>query len=136
MNYYLDTDICIFALQGKFPIIRSWMETLSPDKIKIPSIVKAELLLGALKSHNSKNIYDAVERFLEPFEIIPFSNQCALIYSKIRYHLEKLGQPIGPNDLLIASSVLANNGTLITHNVKEFNRILNLKIQDWTQAKE
>lgn len=133
MNYYLDTDICIFALRGKFPAIQEWIKSFSPDKIKIHSIVKAELLLGALKSPNSKRVQEIIERFLEPFEVIPFSNQCALVYSNIRYHLEKAGQIIGPNDLLIASSVLANQGTLVTHNIKEYSRIRNLKIQDWTK---
>ncbi|MBI2119964.1 MAG: type II toxin-antitoxin system VapC family toxin [Elusimicrobia bacterium] len=133
MNYYLDTDICIFSFQGRFPAIRQWMESFSPDKIKIPAIVKAELLLGALKSDNSKHVQEVVEHFLEPFEVIPFCDQAASIYASIRYNLEKLGKPIGPNDLIIASSVLANHGTLVTHNLKEFYRIANLKIEDWTK---
>ncbi len=133
MNYYLDTDICIFALQGRFPAVQQWIESFSPDKIKILSIVKAELLLGVLKSHNPKHVQEIVERFLGPFEVISFCDQSSLIYPKIRHSLEKAGQSIGPNDLLIAATVLANHGTLVTHNVKEYNRVANLRIQDWTK---
>ncbi len=70
-------------------------------------------------------------RFLEPFEIIPFGDTEAEIYSEIRSELEKKGKPIGPNDLLIAASVISGNGTLITNNVNEFKRIPSLKVENW-----
>ena len=133
MNYYLDTDICIFALREKFPSIKLWMQKCSPEHIKISSIVKAELLLGALKSDDPKKVLSIVEKFLDPFEIISFDENSAGVYAQIRYDLEKKGQLIGPNDLLIASTVLAHQGTLITHNMDEFKRIGHLKIQDWCE---
>lgn len=133
MNFYLDTDICIFALKGSFPAIKNWIQSFSPERIKIPSIVKAELLLGARKSSDPKRVLTVVESFLAPFEIVPFCDECTVSYSKIRWHLEKEGHSIGPNDLLIASTVLAHHGTLVTHNTKEYSRITSLKIQDWSK---
>ena len=132
MIYFLDTDVCIFALKGRFPAIKKWIQSLTPDRIKIPSIVKAELLLGAEKSVFLKQARAVVEAFLNPFEIVAFDDPCVSFYSKIRSEMEKKGISIGPNDLLIASTVLAHHGTLVTHNVKEFGRIPNLKVQDWT----
>ena len=132
MNYYLDTDICIFALKGQFPAIKKWLQNLLPDQIKIPTIVQSELLLGALKSRDFKQTVHLVERFLAPYEVISFDEQAATAYAKIRYHLEKKGVNIGPNDLIIAATVAANQGTLITHNIREFARVPGLLTEDWT----
>ena len=132
MIYFLDTNICIYTLKDKYPPIKKRVQSLAPDRIKIPSIVKAELLFGALKSEQRSRNHDVLERFLDPFEIIPFSDVCAEAYSKIRLDLESKGQMIGPNDIIIAATVFAHHGILVTNNVREYSRILNLKIQDWT----
>lgn len=132
MNYYLDTDTCIFGLRGQFPTIKKQLQGSIPDHIKIPSIVHAELLLGILKSDNPKKNAHLVEKFLEPYEIVPFNAPAAIAYAKIRYELEKDGKGIGPNDLIIAATVVANQGTLVTHNVDEFARVPGLLIEDWT----
>ena len=132
MNYFLDTDVCIYALKDEYPAIQKSTRSHSPDHIKISAIVKAELLLGAFKSRNPKKAFFMIEQFLGPFETIPFSDECAEIYAKIRAELEVQGKSIGANDLIIASTVLANHGTLVTHNMKEFSRVSQLKIQDWT----
>ncbi len=132
MNYYLDTDICVFTLKGQFPAIKKWLQSSLPDHIKIPSIVQSELLLGALKSAHPKHAIHLIERFLEPYEIISFDRQAAIAYARIRYELEKNGKSIGPHDLIIAATVAANQGTLVTHNSKEFNRVHGLLTEDWT----
>ena len=72
MNFFLDTNICIYFLKGKKEEISKNLKRIKPEQVKIPSIVKAEILLGAAKSQNSKKNKDLILRFLEPFEIIPF----------------------------------------------------------------
>ncbi len=99
--------------------------------LKIPAIVKAELLFGLEKSKRKKVIKQKYERFLDVFEIIAFDDDAAYYYAKIRMELESKGTIIGGNDLLIASSVLSRHGILITHNVKEFKRVPQLPIEDW-----
>ncbi|EMJ90024.1 type II toxin-antitoxin system tRNA(fMet)-specific endonuclease VapC [Leptospira meyeri] len=131
MNYFLDTNICIYFLKGINVKIENNIKKLNPNRIKIPSIVKAELLLGALKSQNPKKNRDIVLDFVDPFEIIGFNDVESEIYSEIRSNLELKGLPIGPNDLIIASIVLNNNGILVTNNEKEFSRIQSLKIENW-----
>lgn len=132
MNYFLDTNICVYFLKGLYHSVLEGIQNTNPNNIKIPSIVKAELLYGAEKSqHKSKNLTN-INRFLEPFEIISFDDDCSIIYSKIRAALEFKGTGIGPNDYIIAAITLAKNGILVTNNTKEFQRIKNLKIENWT----
>ena len=105
----------------------------SVSEIKIASIVKAELLYGAVKSKKRKENKITVNKFLLPFEIIPFDDKAAEIYAQIRADTASQGTPIGPNDLIIAATVLANTGTLISNNENEFSRIGGLEIENWTQ---
>ena len=122
----------MYAIRGNYHDIQKRIAASSPERIKIPAIVKAELLTGALRSHQADQAYSVVERFLSPFKIVPFDDACSVVYSQIRFDLEKKGHPIGPNDLLIVATALAHQGILITHNSKEFSRISDLKLQDWT----
>lgn len=131
--YFLDTNTCIYFLNGKYESIKKKILLTSPNDISIPSIVKAELLLGAYASKNRKANTEKVEQLLAPFEIIPFEDLMTYVYADIRNKAEKKGEIIGPNDLLIAAIVKFNEGTIVTHKVKEFKRIEGLKIDDWVK---
>ncbi len=130
MIYFLDTDICIYYLNGEQSVVDG-IRRLSPDRVKIPAIVQAELIEGVLATHHSKRNLGIIEAFCSPFEIVPFCQQCAAHYGHIRHHLRVKGTMIGPNDLIIASTVIAHHGTLITHNTKEFNRVPDIKLHDF-----
>ncbi|MCU0849217.1 MAG: type II toxin-antitoxin system VapC family toxin [Spirochaetes bacterium] len=132
MIYFLDTNICVYFLKGLYPSILENIQTKNPNNIKIPSIVKAELLYGAEKSQNKTKNLSNIFKFLEPFEIVSFDDESSITYSKIRAAMELKGAVIGPNDYLIAATVLAKNGTLATNNIKEFEKVKNLKIENWT----
>ena len=132
MNYYLDSNICIYFLKGIYPSIKEKIVSTNPSTIKIPSIVKAELLYGAEKSQQKAKNLSTIKLFLEPFEIVPFDEECSLVYSKIRSAMELKGMVIGPNDSIIAATVLAKNGVLVTNNTKEFEKVKNLKLENWT----
>ncbi|MCL2834076.1 MAG: type II toxin-antitoxin system VapC family toxin [Treponema sp.] len=132
MNYFLDTNICIFFLKGTYTALHDKILDLTPGKISIPSMVAAELVYGARKSEKSIQNMEKIERFLKPFQIVPFDSDAAYHYGEIRAYLEKKGNIIGFNDLIIAASVLAHNGILITQNTGEFKRIKNLVLEDWT----
>jgi len=129
--YYLDANICIYFLKGKYPSLREKLRVIHPNKIKIPAIVEAEILLSVEKG--AKGIArEAWNKFFGAFEIVSFDEAAARQYAVIRAYLEKRGTPIGPNDLIIAASVLTNNGILITHNTNEFKRVPHLRVEDWT----
>lgn len=131
MIYYLDSNICVYFLKGLYPSIMENIKNVNPNNIKIPSIVKAELLYGAEKSKQKAKNLTNINHFLEPFEIIPFDDDCSIVYSRIRSAIKLKGTIIGPNDYIIAATVLAKNGILVTNNTKEFARIKNLKIENW-----
>ncbi len=132
MIYYLDTDICIFALRGTYPALIKAFSSKTPDRIRLPSVVVAELMTGARKSGSQATAQKAVEAFMDAFEIAPFDLMAAEAYASIRSDLEEDGICIGPNDLIVAATVLSNHGTLVTHNVQEFSRVPGLRVQDWT----
>lgn len=134
MSYFLDTNICIYFLKGTYKNILYKVFSLHPSDIKISAIVKAELFYGVEKSLKRDESMANLINFLLPFDIIPFDDNCSTYYGKIRAELEKLGTPIGPNDLMIGSTVLAQNGILVTNNVKEFSRIPNLSIENWINS--
>ena len=129
---FLDTNICMFALSGRHPRIEERLRQLRPALVKVPAIVRAELLLAAEKSARRAETLRVIRAFLDPFRTVPFGARAAATYAVVRASLERRGTPIGPNDLLIASTVLVAAGTLVTNNVREFSRVEGLKIEDWT----
>ena len=133
MIYFLDTNTCIYFLNGKFESIKEKLLSLQPDRIKIPAVVKAELLFGAFKSQRREATVEKVEQFLSPFEIVSFGDRAAYEYGVIRVALEISGNQIGPNDLMIAATTIAENATLITHNVSSFSMVSKLKFEDWVK---
>lgn len=134
--FFLDTNTCIYFLKGTYRSIKEEFKKRKPEEIKIPSMVKAELLLGVEKSERREENLLVYRRFLEPFEIVGFDDDGALLYAKIRASLEKKGEIIGPNDMIIAATVMANRGILISHNLKEFKQISGLLLEDWVSPDE
>lgn len=132
MKYFLDTNTCIYFLKGIYPSLLAKMLSVQPSDIKIPAVVKAELIYGVEKSVRRNENMETLAAFLLPFEVAPFADSAAACYAKIRAQLEKLGLPIGPNDLLIAATVIAEQGILVTNNTKEFSRIPELNLENWT----
>ena len=131
MNYFLDTNICVALLRNQNQKLTQKFLSQDQKLIKISAVVAAELLYGADKSSNKEKNLKQVEEFLANFEIISFGFEAAYIYGEIKAKLELTGNIIGPNDLLIAASVLAENGILVTNNTREFSRIEGLSLEDW-----
>lgn len=132
MKYFLDTNIIIYSLKGLYPQIKSHFMNVPSQSIVIPTIVMAEIEYGARKSYDYHKTIQQYKLFTDTFEKISFSQAASFYYGDIRSRLEKEGKPIGANDLLIASIVLADGGILVTHNTKEFSRIPELSMEDWT----
>lgn len=131
MRVLLDTNICIYMIRNKPPEVSKHFEQFVLGDIAISSLTVAELQYGVEKSAAKKRNSLALEAFLLPLEITPFDMDSALVYGKIRAELERQGKPIGGMDMLIAAQAIAQNVTLITHNLKEFPRIPNLKCETW-----
>ena len=111
--------------------IRERLLAMSPADVEIPSIVEAELCYGTEKSERREKNIEMVRAFLAPFAIAPFDDTAAALYGTIRAGVERSGLPIGPNDLIVAATVLSRNGILVTHNVGEFSHVTGLALEDW-----
>jgi len=133
MTWHLDTNICIECLRGTSPLLKQALQNLEPSRIRIPSMVKAELFHGAAKSAQPERNRELVELFLAPFESAAFDDSSAAEYGRIRSQLETAGQIIGFNDLIIAATVIAHEGTLVSSNFKEFSRINGLQLENWIE---
>jgi len=104
---------------------------LRPGQIAISSMGCAELLLGAELSGKPVENRLIVERFTEPLQKLNFDQSAAVVYSSLRAHLQKEGALISPNDLIIASTVLAHQALLVTAKVGEFSRVPGLRVENW-----
>jgi tRNA(fMet)-specific endonuclease VapC len=131
MPYCLDTNTCVDALRGARPGLVARFASLTPEDIQIPSMVRAELLHGALRSADPAQARRAVQRFLSPYEVVAFDGEAADHYADIRCGLESRGMPIGPNDLVIAATARSRGLVLVTHNTDEFSRVPGLRLEDW-----
>lgn len=131
MTYLLDTNVCIRYLQGRSDNVVKQMQRTQVSDIVVCSVVKAELFYGAARSNDPAHSLAIQKKFLDQFVSLPFDDKAAEVYGEIRATLAKAGTLIGPNDMLIAAIALANNVTLVTHNVREFDRVVNLSLVDW-----
>lgn len=131
MIYLLDTNTCIQYLTGKSASVIQHFQTVPRNDIYLCDIVKAELYYGACKSFRKEKNLKLYELFFSQYISLPFDGQSAIIYGNIRADLEAKGTPIGPYDLQIAAIAILHNLTLVTHNLREFNRIQELKTEDW-----
>jgi len=129
--WVLDTNACIRVLNNTSAALVKRMRNTDPAHIALCSVVKAELLYGARKSSRRADNLRLLERFFMPLTSLPFDDVCAEQYGVIRTELETAGTPIGPNDLMIAATALANDATLVTHNLQEFARVPGLRLEDW-----
>ena len=136
MKYLLDTNICIYLLKDSSPALTKRIFSQNPEDMAVSAITMYELEYGAAKSRWSERTRQRLAMFLAPFHVLPFTSEDAAFAGQIRGFLEKKGTPIGPYDLLIAAQGYARGLTVLTHNVKEFSRVPELKVEDWTLSQE
>lgn len=132
--YFLDTCTCVEFIRGRMPLVMEMLKTTTPDQVKLPAIVEAELLHGAERSAQVERNRRITQEFLSAFETIPFDGVCARAYAAIKAQLERDGQIIGANDLLIAATACAHQAVLVTNNVSEFARVPGLRIESWAEV--
>jgi tRNA(fMet)-specific endonuclease VapC len=131
MIYLLDANVCIQHMRGRNLLVRQRLSAKPLQEIRLCSVVKSELFLGALRSANPTANRSKVDAFLGPYLSLPFDDAAADVHAQVRHHLETLGAIIGPYDLQIAAIALVHGCTLVTHNTKEFNRVPGLLLEDW-----
>ncbi|STZ63188.1 tRNA(fMet)-specific endonuclease VapC [Moraxella lacunata] len=128
MKYLLDTNIVI-AIRNKNPKVLAELQKHRIEDIAISSIVYFELIFGAYNSQRVQDNLADLHRL--PFTILPFGEKDAYEAGLIRSDLKTKGTPIGAYDTLIAGQAISQGLILITHNIKEFNRVANLAYENW-----
>jgi tRNA(fMet)-specific endonuclease VapC len=135
IRYMLDTNICIALIKDRPESLKIRMLDLTRDQLAVSSIVMAELWYGVASSEKTKQNEAALKDFINYVTVLDWPNEAGPSYGNLRASLRKKGIPIGAMDLLIASHALFLKATLVTDNLREFERVQGLKIENWLERK-
>lgn len=132
MRYMLDTNLCIFLIRKKSNRALKKLLQHEPEEICISVVTYAELVHGVEKSKTIERNRVLLTQLLSNIEIMNFDDKAAEEYGNIRTNLEEKGFPIDPLDTMIAGHARSLGYILVTNNTKEFNRVENLVVEDWS----
>ena len=130
MRYLLDTNIVSAVVRDPGGTLAERLAAMPRSEFGISIIVACELRYGAARKRSAR-LSSQLNAVLEGVDILPLEEQSDRHYGKIRAELERIGRPIGHNDLLIAAHARALGATLVTHNTDEFARVPGLAIENW-----
>jgi tRNA(fMet)-specific endonuclease VapC len=130
MIFMLDTDILSFLIKGQTQVGAKY-RALGRNSICISAVTEGEIWYGVAKNSPGIDKLSRLKLLMASVKIMTIDSDVAAIYGELRGHLEKNGQPIGPNDFWIAAHAMSLGATLVTNNVREFKRIKGLKVENW-----
>ena len=130
LRYLLDTNICIYVIKRR-PAQMLERFNRHSGHMAISAITLSELLHGVEKSAVPDRNLAVVENFCGRLEVLPYSGKACLHYGQIRAGLERQGLPIGVNDLHIAAHARSEGLTLVSNNLREFERVEGLLLENW-----
>ncbi len=128
----LDTDTCSYIMKRSHPLVVTRLQTFSVEDVCMSVVTKADLLYGVELSPRRAHDAAALAAFLPYVEAVDLDEDAALHYAEIRADLKRRGVMIGANDLFIAAHARALELTLVTNNTAEFERVPNLRLENWT----
>lgn len=131
VRYQLDTNICIYIAKLNPPAVRARFERLSADALAMSAVTFGELQHGAEKSQARDRALAVLETLQSAIQVMPLTPAVSQHYGQIRAALERVGQPIGNNDLWIAAHARAQGWVLVTNNEREFRRVEGLAVENW-----
>ena len=136
MTLALDTNVFIDLIRGKRPNVRQRhkLAVLGGDLMVTSLIVFHELRFGVIASRNQAVEEEVVKTVLQGIAVEPLTEDDVAVAAALRARLKITGDPIGPYDVLIAGQAMARGWTLVTSNVREFERVRGLDLQDWNEA--
>ena len=133
----LDTNICSFIIRERPPVLLERLQSAAANqhRIVVSVVTYYEMLLGTIGRSASPRHATLVEAFVARLStILSWDRLAAEEAIRIRKELAALGTPIGGNDTMIAGHAIAADCVLITNNTREFLRVANLRVEDWTKA--
>jgi len=129
MKYLLDTNICIYYMKGMYNLDKK-IDEVGSSNCYISEITLAELKFGVANSTKRKHNKEVLDNFIKNINVVPIYNSLDL-YADEKTRLRKKGKTVDDFDLLIGVTAISNNMILITNNIRHFERIKNIKIEDW-----
>ena len=130
MGYLLDTNILSDLVRHPRGRIFDRIKEVKEQNIYTSIVVAAELRYGAAKKA-SLRLTTQLEAILQAIDVLVFEQPADTVYGELRTRLERAGQSIGANDLLIAAHALALDHTMVTDNEREFSRVKDLRVENW-----
>jgi tRNA(fMet)-specific endonuclease VapC len=130
----LDTNVCIGIINDRPPALRQRLMLNEPTTVAISQVVHYELAYGVCNSAQPQKNQANLDHFLKYVQVLEWGAEQATTAAQIRCKLKRVGQPIGPYDLLVAAHALSIDAVLVTHNIREFSRVEGLRIEDWETA--
>ena len=136
MIYLLDTNILIYLIKNQPPAIGEHIDALpEEDSLRMSFVTWAELLKGAERSTRKTEVLRRLDALARQIPVnYPTGPEICRHYAEQATRLKESGTPIGANDLWIACHALADDATLVTHNIREFKRVTGLRVEDWVIA--
>lgn len=133
LRYLLDTNICIYALSGRYPQVQRRIDRHAPGQLAMSVVVYGELQFGIAKSVRREDAQLRLDAFAQIVPVLPLPMEAAEHYGDIRARLANGGTPIGGNALWIAAHARALNTGLVTNNIREFQRVSGLRLANWIE---
>ena len=133
LRYMLDTNVVSNLVRRPDGEVAQRVAALAPGSFAISVIVVAELRYGA-ERRGSARLTKQLGAVLSAIEVLPLKEPADRLYGVIRSELERIGLPIGHNDLLIAAHARAAGAILVTNNVGEFTRVPGLTVENWQHS--
>jgi tRNA(fMet)-specific endonuclease VapC len=130
LKYLLDTNIVIYTMKNRPQQVKRRFQQ-HHGRMGISTVTLGELVFGAEHSQQVERNLADIEALAARLEVLPFDNKAAYHFGQIRATLYRIGQPIGPYDMMIAGHARASGLNLITNNVKEFERVPGLLLENW-----
>ena len=131
-QYLIDTNICIYYIKGEFDLKKKF-ESANPDNCFISEITLAELKFGVENSEKKDKNQKALNNFLSGVKLLPIFHGLDF-YAKEKSRLKKSGITVDDFDLLIGATAVAHDLIMVTNNIRHFERIKGIEIEDWTES--
>lgn len=136
MKFLLDTNVCIDVLRGRIDVIDRFRQH-SPNDLHISAVTAFELIQGAGRAPQAHRAIERqkVNTFLATMKTVPFDRECGILAGEINAGLLNAGTPVGILDVFIAATALRMEVPLITNNLRDFSKIIDLEVIDWRKGK-
>ena len=130
LRYMLDTNICIYVIKNRPAGLRERFNSLA-DQLCMSAITLAEVIYGAEKSARPVENLAIIEQFAARLDVLSFGERAATHYGQLRAELERAGHPVGIHDMMIGGHARSEGLTLVSNNLREFQRMEGLRLENW-----